>query len=219
MVLQELRDAVRRQLEIDELDLPNDQVDIYIREAFTRTIQVEDAWPFFETDWEFTVAAGSSSHPLPSDVNAVASARRDGFRGRLQYISHEMAEDSLPLGSGTPKFFSVWGEQMYLWPRPDADVDVVLRGWRKPRNWVSEGAGGVIDADERLHLPLIYYACGLYKAFEEDEVLEQTYTSRWASGVSEARGAIMRPDHHRPLVLSGGLRANVPRVPFIWNAP
>lgn len=219
MLLQDLRDAVRRQLEIDELDLPNDQVDIYIREAFLRTIQIEDAWPFFETEWEFVVPGDSSSYPLPPDVNAVASARRDGLRGRLQYISHEMAEDSLPLNSGTPKFFSIWAEKMYFWPRPASDVDVVLRGWRKPKDWVSEGAGGEVDADERLHLPLVYYACGLYKAFEEDEVLEQSYTGRWSSGVADARMAIMRPDHHRPLVLSGGLRANVPRVAFVWNSP
>ena len=52
MNLQELRDYVRTQLDVDEEELPNPLLDAYFSEGFERTIALEVRWPFYETRWD-----------------------------------------------------------------------------------------------------------------------------------------------------------------------
>ena len=44
-------------------------------------------------------------------------------------------------------------------------------GFRTPADWIAQGASGEVDADVRLHLPIVWYACSLGYAQQEDEVL------------------------------------------------
>jgi hypothetical protein len=59
--LQQLRDAVRRQLDVDEEELPNETVDDFLREAFTRTINFTNNWPLCSPRSRRTSTPPSSS--------------------------------------------------------------------------------------------------------------------------------------------------------------
>lgn len=209
MNLQQLRDAVRTQLDLDDEDLPNALLDLYVREGFERSIQREQQWPFYATEWAVTTIAGSEgSFPLPSDVSGlVAATDLDGHA--LTHLAHTLASDSFAVAAdgGNAAYFSIWGMRVYVWPKPTEAATYGLRGWRRPKDWVSLGATAEVDADTRLHLPIIHYACSRSYAQQEDEVLERTYLDSWDRGVEAARTDIMRPSHNHPVILNQGFRA------------
>jgi hypothetical protein len=220
--LQELRNLVRTQLELDPEDLPNEQIDWYLREAFQRTIQTEQLWPFYAQTW--TVESdGDGGIDVPAELAAIMSLVDVSTGSRLIFISQELGEQSFygDSAGGIPQFFSLWGPRLFLWSRPTAARTYSLRGFRRSTDWIGNGEDPtvVVDADDRLHLPLVHYAASMYKAFEEDEVMEQVYLARWNDGVERARRDIMRPQHSRPLVFNGGLRIMPRRASVQFNWP
>jgi hypothetical protein len=219
LTLQNLRDAVRTQLDLDEDDLPNALVDMYLGEGFDRTIALERRWPSYETTWTTTVPAGTEAVELDDAVEHIASVRETTYDRPLMHLSHEVAEENFRgiMDAGSPTFFSIWAGEIHLWPTPTADTGLVIRGWRKPNDWIASGAATEVDADERLHKALIHYACSRAYAQQEDEVLEQTYLRSWEAGVAIARSVIMRSKFtQHPVVLNGGL-GQVPRRNITWD--
>jgi hypothetical protein len=207
MKIEQLRQYVRDQLDLpEEDDLPTSQIDLYLAEGFQRTIQQERRWPFYEKYW--TVSnENDRSIDLPDDMSGIASLIDQLTGHRLVQVAHELAEDNIPSEDlGIPEFFTVWGDRIFLWPKPTSDRVYQMRGWRKPVDLLDLLPSQEPDCDERLHLPLIAYACSMAYAQQEDEVLTQLYNTRWTQGVEIARNDIMRAQHHRPLVLNAGLR-------------
>lgn len=217
MNLSELRDAVRTQLDVDEDDLSNSTLDMYIREGYDRTIQLERRWPFFETSWSLVSSSGVIA--VPSDLAGIASVIDLDENFRLIMLAPELAEDKFygDIGGGYPSYFSWWGNVLSLYPSPVSDRSYSVRGWRKPTDWVAGGAASEVDADERLHLPLFHYACSLVYAQLEDPELENTYMRRWAATTEQAHEDIMRPQHHEPLVFNGGTRVPHHSNRFVWD--
>ena len=72
------------------------------------------------------------------------------------------------------------------------------------RRRVSGESSAVPPIDETLHLAMCYYAMSLAYAAQEDEILEGVYLSRWDRDVRQQVKMLLRPAHHRPLVLHGG---------------
>ena len=217
MNLSEIRDAVRTQMDLDEDDLSNATLDMYIREGYNRTIQLERRWPFFESSW--SVTSSGASLTVPSTLAGIASVVDTDENIRLIQIGSELAEDKFygEVGNGFPQYFSWWGTNITLYPSPATNRDYTIRGWRKPTDWVAGGAATEVDADERLHIPLFHYACSLAYAQLEDPELENTYMRRWAATAEQAHEDIMRPQHHEPLVYNGGTRVRTQRVRYVWD--
>lgn len=226
MNLQQLRDAVRRQLDVDEEELSNETVDDFLREAFTRTINYSNIWPFFESDWDLVKDEGALSADFPTNINPTQLVSiRDATTGyRLVQIDHSYAEDNFidAYSQGSVyMYWSVWGSKVWFWPPPvdQAERTFHLRGHRMPTDWVSAGASGVPDCDERLHQLLIHYAIALAYAQQEDEVLEDVYMKRWQNNLNMVAGAILKPRYHQPGVLSGGLSGGFIPSNVFWNLP
>jgi hypothetical protein len=107
---QNIRDNVRTQLDLDEDDLPNALVDLYIDEAFERTIALENRWPFYESSWDATVPADTESVELDVTVEQIASVRETTYDRPLLHLSHDVAEENFRgiMDAGAPAFFSIW---------------------------------------------------------------------------------------------------------------
>ena len=226
MNLQQLRDAVRRQLDVDEEELPNETVDDFLREAFTRTINFTNEWPFFESDWDVVKPAAALSAPFPANINPTQLVSlRDSTTGyRLIQVDHGLAEDRFidAYSSGTVyMYWSIWGSEIFFWPPPvdQAERTFHLRGHRMPTDWVTAGAAASPDCDERLHQLLIHYAIALAYAQQEDEVQEDVYMKRWQNNLNMIAGAILKPRYHQPGVLSGGISGGYLPAGVIWDLP
>jgi hypothetical protein len=203
--LNDLRAYVWNQTEQTSGELQASTIDLYLLEAFNRTISMETEWPFYRTDWTMTQTAGDTYFPLDSDVDQVLSVKdttNDNYR--LQEIDYEEGEDQYfrQTSTGYPQEYSIWGGNAYLWPITtfDTNREYAVRGYRKPTDWTAL-PGNEVDADSRLHLPLAHYAIALAYAKQEDEVLEAQYMDRWFRDVEAARKAIMAPQHNSPLTM------------------
>jgi hypothetical protein len=227
MNLQQLRDYIRAQLDVDEEELPNALTDIYLAEAFMRTISQENRWPFYETRWDVAKVDSDPTITLPADcdppgIDALIDAN-NGYR--LMQIANELAEDrfiGMAATANNPSYFSLLGREIYLWPSMPTGSDARnyhLRGHRYSKDWIAEGASGIPDCDARLHQLLAHYAIALAYAQQEDEVLEDVYMKRWQSTYIAAHSAICAPRHHRPLVINGGLPYVPSYNPVVWGPP
>lgn len=218
MNLNEIRTLVRTHLDLpDEDDLPTSLIDAYVREGFDRTMAYESQWPFLETTWEVSNSGGTPTITLPTNAqgNLINSLREVGGSGnRLSQLPFEYAEEAFPTDarSGSPTHFSIWGDSIYLWPVPSTERQFLMRGYRKPIDWVSGGAASPADGDVRLHILYAWYACSLAYAQQEDETLEAVYMQRWQTGVTNLRSQLMAVGTGRPTVYNKGL-GRVPASP------
>ncbi|HEU0069380.1 MAG TPA: hypothetical protein VFQ26_09015, partial [Nitrospiraceae bacterium] len=156
MNLQELREYIRVQLDMDEEELPNALLDSYLQEGFLRTISMENRWPFYETRWNVAALDENIALPVDADPAGVTSLVDQTNGYRLMQVAYELAEDSfVGMWSTTsnPMYYSIYGGAIILWPAPLDDFarDYALRGQRLPTNWTVGGAGATPDCDVRLH--------------------------------------------------------------------
>lgn len=227
MNLLQLREYIRVQLDMDEEELPNALLDSYLSEAYARTVSMENRWPFFEAYFEVAQTPDSGAVVLPQECNVsqIATVIDMANGNRLTQIGNEYAEDNFNAtnnSSGSATYYSIWGNMIHLWPRitPSLEVQLFIRGYRNPVDWISQGATGEVDADPRLHILLAHYAIALCYAQQEDEVLEDVYMKRWQASFAAARNGICAPRHHRPLVFNSGLGVGSrPSPELTWNLP
>lgn len=205
-----LRAFVRNHLEVDDEELPDSLLNVYLQDAFERTVALDNRWPRNETTWHAAKVLDSTVVNLPPDVliPSIISITPTGTFQRLIYMTHENAEDMFAstgtITQGNPTYWSTWGRELSLWPNPGPTVsfDLTVRGYRQPV-W-DNAASTIPDIDDRLHPALAYYAMALTYSAQEDEILEGVYMARWDRDAKAFMGAIMDPPRHRPLVLNGG---------------
>ena len=208
----ELVTLVRDIIDLEESDLPTSLVRTYLRDGYDRVINLERRWPFFQTTYTFNTVASTRDYAITSigsgDLREATSLVDTSMAGnRLRLISPDEAEAVWVGGLDQPSrplFFTFWGANLSLYPKPDAVYPMKVRGYRKASyTWVTDGTSQV-DCDERLHTALAYYA--LSKAYErqEDPEMSAVYKRTFEEAVSLARTEIMRSSAHRPMVLSGG---------------
>lgn len=224
MNLQQLRDYIRTQMDMDDEELPNALLDAYLNEGFQRAIALEDRWPFYETTFELAKVPGSADVALPPDCDppGLLTVYDVNNAIRLMQVSTELALDRFGKQIGSPPtYYSIIGNSLRLWPNPNIDstYNYAAIGHRKPIDWVAAGPDAEVDADSRLHILLAHYAIALVYAMEEDEVLEGTYMQRFQVGWNAVHGAICEPRHHRPLILNGGTPYLPNYIPVEWNIP
>ncbi|WP_395160863.1 hypothetical protein [Ilumatobacter sp.] len=224
--LDDLRALVRTQTETTASELPNTTVDWYIRQAFDRSVAAENTWPSYETKWILTLPAGATEITIPIDCNrASINSLVDVSSGlRLNMADHETAESvygNTAHSARNPIEYSLWGKEFQLWPHTamTEEKSYQLMGHRLPIDWVSLGGDSVVDADPRLHYPLVHYAVALAYAQQEANELEDVYMTRWQFDFNAARSAIMEPSRQQPLTFGGGKRYLRPFNSFTVNTP
>jgi hypothetical protein len=224
MDVSEIRGFIRNHMEVDEEELPDVLLNVYLQEAFDRTMAADNRWPRNEKTWSLSKVSGTLGITLPPDLNppSIMSIVSVDNGYQLPIVNHENAESAFtPLTSAAvaiPVYVSVWDNKLWLWPQQalDTTYDLTVRGYRQPV-WTN-GASDVPDLDPRLHATLAYFAISLAYAAQEDEILEGVYMARWDRDLKNQMRTIMEPVHNRPLVLHGG--APVGGVPsFVIHPP
>jgi len=225
MNVDQIRVFVRTQLDLDEEDLPNPLLDVYIRSGFEQIINIETRWPFYEQMWLGQTAVAGVM-PLPAEVREIVSViGPNGLMTKLDelHVERAFAPYSSSGGATAAQFWSQIGTNLYFWPGVPSPVNYDLRGFRQPTDWVSQGAGAEVDADTRLHLPLVWYCCAVAYAQQEDEVLEQTYMNRFRDEATRAAEAVMRVWTGQPKILnayrSPAGEYQPVRPPVVFNVP
>lgn len=215
MNLSEIRSKVREIVDLDQDDLSDTLLNMYIKDGFERVISLERRWPFYQKKYTLTTVPGQRDYDVAligdGDLREVISLVDTSAVGnRLEFIAYDDAE-AVWVGSydqaSRPLYFSLWEDKINLWPKPDVAYALIARGYRKPNNWY-DFDGVEVDADPRLHQSLVYYGVAQVYQLQEDVELASFYRATFDESVRLAASDIMRPASQRPLALSDG----VPRM-------
>lgn len=220
--LQQIRDYVRAHLTLVDVDLPDELMDIYIREGSQRVEQAETRWPFYEAVATLETVAGSAAYSiitsLPDDFDQVVAITSSS--GDLAWVSPENMSTRTSVGGGTsdvPSHYTTWGGQLTLWPTPSGAVDLTVRYYRKPRDWIADGTGGEPDMPSQLHNAVAVWALAAAYAQQEDPDMAQFYERRFEQELDVFRRRINEAPHAQPMVLGGNyVGRTFPWMTYDW---
>jgi hypothetical protein len=210
MTAAEIRSTVRSIVDLDVDDLPDNILDLYIRDGYYRILDVEKRWPWLETTFTLTTRVNTRAYDVSAITDepisqVVSIVDPTGVGARLSMIGYDAGEE-VYIGSydtaGDPLFYAVWAGQIHLYPKPNTARQLICRGYREPIDWQTEN--GDVDAAPSLHFPLVYYAVSRVYQQLEDAALASVYKQSFDEGVALATKNIQTPTSHTPLVLSGG---------------
>lgn len=228
LTLQQIRDYVRLHLDLEIEDLPDQVLDFFIREGTRRIERAEPRWPFYEQSYQLTQLTGVESI-LKSTVGAdldqiTAIVHNDPLKHvPLVWVGFDAFQElrSQRAAQGRPRFFAEQAGLLFFFPTPDIDYDFTVFGYRKPLDWVADGAGGVPDMPDELHNTIAVWAVSKAYAQQEDPELASLYERQFADELNEFRRRLVITPHNQPLVLNGGAAPdptrNLVRPRFDWE--
>jgi hypothetical protein len=211
-----LREVVREITDLDSTDLPDNLLNLYLRDGYYRILDAGDRWPFLEKTFTFNTVQDQRAYPIENftadpiaEVISIVDPTAVGTR--LELITYDEGETTY-MGSydtsGEPLFYAVWEGKIHLFPKPNNARTLTVRAYREPIDWIT--TDGFVDAAANLHFPLAYYACSRVYQRLEDNVMADAYKRSFDEGVALARQAILRPNTHAHLILSAGRTAGRP---------
>lgn len=215
MNLTQIRSKIREIVDLDQQDVSDTLLNMYIKDGFDRIIALERRWPFYQKTFTMTTVADQRAYNINTigdgnlrEITSVVDTSTVG--NRLEYISYDDAE-AIWVGSydqvQRPLYFTLWQDQMHLWPKPDQAYPLTIRGYRKPDDW-SASDSTEVDADERLHQCLVYYGVAQVYQLQEDIELASFYRKSFDESVRLTAQDLMRPSSQRPLAVSDGAPHN-----------
>ena len=214
-------------------DISTDLVNGFIKEGFQKVVALSNRWPYYQTTYVFAVTTnirsyanftqvqptiiGSNPKAITdiSQITAVINSDTNYQGNSLIYIDQARAE-SIWVGTsdqqGIPAYFSIWANQVNLWPKPDNDYSFTLRGFRNPSLTWMQNEGDPIDISPQLQLPLINYVMARIFQFQEDPEMANEYMRSFERGIAVIQGNLTAPSSNRQLIMSGGLQL----TPYDW---
>lgn len=216
MSLQEIRDYARLHLDIDEEDTPDLLLDVWAREGFNRVARAEDEYSFYSIVVPFTTVAAQQAYDLttiaggtPASIVAkVKDVRGDSWA--LSPADHRQMREhyrSTSPTSGTPRHFSQFGTDLYLWPTPGGESALELTGYRRPYDWVAQGAAATPDLPDEFHDMIAMWVLHRLYAQQDDPEMANHYREYFAGSFSTLRREYTRGLVAQPLIMNGGTRS------------
>jgi hypothetical protein len=200
---------VRAVLDLDETDLSDAVIDVFAREGSNRVEQAAARWPLYEVDYTFTTIDAQSDY-LITDIG-LGDLRTPE---RLRSLNHELVWIGADVGdlgwprtvvtASEPCYWRQWGETIRLYPTPNSAYDIQVRGHRKARDWVSEGAGGEPDLPDELQNLVTVWALARAYAQQEDVELASFYMQNFLSELDVMKARFDGAPLAQPMVLNSG---------------
>lgn len=202
--------SVREITEMDSSDVSDAILQLYMRDGYNRIIDLERRWNFLEVSFSMTTTANQQAYTIDDftahDMREVVSIL-DEDNARLDYISYDVAEEQFLISEQSvsdPLFYSMWNNQIHLFPIPNATITLLVRGYRTPTDWVTNDA--IVDGSDAFDIPLVYYVVSrIYQAQEEAQTAA-IYQGSFNEAIAIARKDLTRPPSATPVVFAGGPR-------------
>ena len=226
---------------VDIDDVNQDLVLQFIKEGYQRIVSLDTRWPWFQSTYSFdtvnntrTYSAGfdltatyspyiavfpaaSATTINISEIREVISCTNNTDAGNeLIYIDQFKAE-SIWVGTNDqadiPSYWSLWGNQINFWPKPNGVYNITTRGYRQADlTWLTESNNAAstdyVDLDPEFHMMLVNFVLARTFQFQEDPEMASVYMQHYNAGVTIAKANITAPNSNQPLIMSGGLLLN-----------
>jgi hypothetical protein len=244
LTLAQMRDFVAQlsDLEIgttENVDIQLDLVNGFIKEGFQKVVAISVRWPYYQTTYTLGIAQGirpytSFVQTQPTAIGNPTKAITDILQiisvvnsdstysgNSLIYLDQAKCE-SIWVGTndqpGPPAYYSVWADQLNIWPKPDNNYSFTIRGYRNPSlAWLSD-ANTAIDISPQLQLPLVNYVMARVFQYQEDNEMAQAYMRNFEQGIAVLENNLTASNSNRQLIMSGGLVLNGPQnTAYGWS--
>ena len=223
-------------------DINEDLVIQFIKEGYQRIVSLDGRWPWLQSVYTFntvntqrgynsgftltnttsTAITVPAANQTLNDIREVINLVNNTNGGNeLIYIDQFKAEQ---IWCGTddqpdiPAYWSLWGGQINLWPKPNDVYAITMRAYREPSlEWLNQGdANSVyyVDLNQEFHMMLVNFVMMRIFQYQEDPEMAAVYQRHFQEGVAIAKDNITAPNSNQPVILSGGLQAN----PAFWWA-
>jgi hypothetical protein len=234
LTVQNIRDYVRTFVDLDDTDVPDALVDSWTQEAYDDLVGLDPRWPWFEIGGQdsgnrygITLVAGQQNYALPATTDqnngavATVNPKRllavQGQHWELRYVGQTALESvyvpQFLSFTNEPRYWSEWGNTgVTIWPLPNGAYNLNIRGYRDPVDFVSLGAGGILDGPPEFGTAIQQYV--LSNTWSQQSDLQQS--AYWMQNYMAARDRIhrnrVRSSLAEGVVLNGASRAasNVP---------
>jgi hypothetical protein len=132
----------------------------------------------------------------------------------LIYLDQSKAE-SIWVGvndiAGIPTYWTLWNNQINLYPKPDQEYQMTIRGYRQPGlAWLTDSnnseSTNYVDLDNEYQVMLVNFVLSRIFQFQEDPEMANVYMRHYEQGVAIANASLTAPNRNQPLILSGGLQ-------------
>lgn len=223
-------------------DISEDLVIQFIKEGYQRIISLEGRWPWLQSVYTFntvntqrgynsgftltnttsTAITVPAANQTLNDIREVINLVNNTNGGNeLIYIDQFKAEQ---IWCGTddqpdiPAYWSLWGGQINLWPKPNDVYAITMRAYREPSlEWLNQGDANstyYVDLNQEFHMMLVNFVMMRIFQYQEDPEMAAVYQRHFQEGVAIAKDNLTAPNSNQPVILSGGLQTN----PAFWWA-
>lgn len=203
-------------------DITQDLVYSFIKEGFQKIYNLSTRWPYYQSTLgtptianqrgytTLTQSSPSVATKTLADLNQIISVVNNTNAGNALIYIDQFKAESLWVGTqdqaGIPAYFSIWGNSLNLWPKPDDVYVLTIRAFRRPSlTWLSD-ANTAIDISPDMQLALVNYVMSRIFQFQEDPEMAAVYNRNFESEVAIIQGNLTAPNNNQPLIMSGGLQ-------------
>jgi hypothetical protein len=181
-----------------------------MRDGYNRIIDLERRWNFLEVSFTMNTVTNQQAYTINDytayDMREVISIL-DTDNARLNYISYDVAEEQFLITEqeySDPLFYSMWADQIHLFPVPNSVIPLTIRGYRTPDDWVTNNT--TVDGPDAFDIPLVYYVVSRVYQAQEEAQTASIYERSFSDAIALARRDLTRPPSATPTILAGGPR-------------
>lgn len=161
----------------------------------------------------YTTSASDNTLELPEDFSRWIDFFDSDTKGALLAVEPD-EYDALEASSGRPRVYTVIGDQITLWPTPDASYGLSLRYWRLPQDMSADGDEPEIPP--QYHELLIAYAMHKAYARENDYTASRFWKEEWEAGVMRMRGEVQHDTASQPEQVQGAWESERSLPLVVW---
>ena len=161
----------------------------------------------------------SVAYSLEEVKEVISVVNNTDMGNELIYIDHFKAESIWVGANNTPNiptYWSLWANEIYLWPIPiniDGGYQMTVRGYRQPfYTWLTTSLQSTsedyVDLDNEMTMLLINFALARIFQYNEDAEMAKVYMDHFNVGMSMYVENLTSPNSNQPIIMSGGLQLN-----------
>lgn len=220
LTLQQIRDFVYTQLELDVDDIDSTLIDTWATEGFLRVIKTIRRWPYYRTQLQFETTSSVQEYSIVTDLDNIDKiVSVVGPNGEMRYDSHQNTKERYFRASGTtaegrPDAYSVWGNTLYLWPVPNDAFTITVLGYRQP---IMFGSDVAAEPDTPEHFHQLVRSWVLYRAYlhQDDTELAEIEKVQFTEMLDMFIAEETADDNSQPMIYGGSHRkGRLPRELF-----
>ena len=205
-------------------DISTDLVNGFIKEGFQKIYVLSNRYPYYQSTLSFSTVNNvhgysTLTQTLPSvatktltDMSQIISVVNTTDTGNSLIYFDQFKAESIWVGSndisGIPVYFTIWANQINLYPKPDGVYVMSIRAFRRPSLTWLQDENTNIDISPDFQLPLVNYVMSRIFQFQEDPEMANTYMRNYEQEITLVQANLTAPNSNQPLIMSGGLQLN-----------